>query len=599
MNKDAVVTQQTTLQLLKLCITAIGVFAASAQAADKPNVIFIMTDDLGYGDLGCTGNPVVKTPHIDRLAGEGVQLKNFHVHPFCSPTRAALMTGLHPSRTGVSMTTSRKDILRTDVPTMADYFQASGYRTALFGKWHIGDGCRYSPGYRGFEETLTVRGGGPGTVNDYWGNTKFNDTMLRNGKWVRYEGFTTDVLFTEAMRFIENRCQDVPFFIYLPAFAPHNPRFVPRQWTDTYSEVNGDLAAFAATVTRIDYNVGRLRDFLNTRGLSQNTMVIFTTDNGSSCDESVRVNDGGHRGRKGSPDEHGHRVPCFVHWPKGGLDTKREIPALTTHMDWLPTLIELCQLKKPDIEGLPFDGLSMASLLTDQQNSDDPKWAGRMYTLRNSKGRVIMKGRWRLINGKLCNLDDDPQQRGNVAGKHPELVRELEKHDRDVMASVSETPWKSNRPIYVGETTDECLSFRRPSFYLQGHILAGKRHNATWPVHFLHAGTYELEFRRWAREVNKPLDAAITVEPNEEVVFAGRPVYVNGGGGKGKALPIHAVKLEVGETVSVKEAEPGAAAIVMQITAKEGPATIKATFLDNDGISITTPYYSYIRRVVE
>jgi hypothetical protein len=239
----------------------------------------------------------------------------------------------------------------------------------------------------------------------------------------------------------------------------------------------------------------------------------------------------------------------------------------------------------------------MASLLTAKEDSEDSKWAGRIYALRNSKGRVIMKGRWRLINRKLCNLDDDPQQKGNVAGTHPKLVRELEEHYRDLMASVSETTWKSNRPIYVGETTDECLSFRRPSFYLQGHILAGKRHNATWPVHFLHGGSYELDFRRWAREVGTPLDAAITVKPNQEVVFAGKPVHINGGGAKGKALPIRAVRLEVNGQVSVKDAEPGAAAIVVRITAKEGPASIKATFLDEDGNNITTPYYSYIRQV--
>jgi len=217
------------------------------QAQDRPNVIFIMTDDQRYADLSCTGNPEVKTPHIDRLADEGVRLTDFHVHPFCSPTRAALMTGLHPLRTGVTMTTSRRDILRTDVPTMADWFKASGYRTGLFGKWHIGDGCRYSPEYRGFEETLTVNGGGPGTVNDYWGNTKFNDTMLRNGKWVRYEGFTTDVLFDEAMGYIESKCEDSPFFIYLPTFAPHNPRYVPKEWTDAITGANGNLAAHAAT----------------------------------------------------------------------------------------------------------------------------------------------------------------------------------------------------------------------------------------------------------------------------------------------------------------------------------------------------------------
>jgi len=327
--------------------------------------------------------------------------------------------------------------------------------------------------------------------------------------------------------------------------------------------------------------------------------VIFTTDNGSSCNESVRLNDGGHRGRKGSLEEHGHRVPCFVHWPKGGLDGKREVSALTAHMDWLPTFIELCSLKRPGIEGLPFDGISLVPLLTGKEKSSDPKWADREYVLQSSKGRVIMKGRWRPINGKLTHLDDDPQQRGNVADQHPEIVAALEKYYKDLRVDLGATPWKSKRPIFVGETPNERLSFRRPSFYTQGHILAGKRHNATWPVHFLHAGIYELEFRRWAPEVNQPLDAAITVEPNENVSLVGRSVYVNGGGNKGKTLPIRSVKLEFGDKVSVKNAEPGAAAIIMRITAEEGPATMKATFLDENGNDITTPYYAYIRRIQE
>ncbi len=584
---------------IRAAAIAAGVLCVAAVAAERPNVIFIMTDDQGYGDLSCTGNPVVKTPHIDRLADEGVRLMNFHVHPFCSPTRAALMTGLHPLRTGVTMTTSRKDILRTDVPTMADRFKASGYRTALFGKWHIGDGCRYSPEYRGFEETLTVNGGGPGTVNDYWGNTKFNDTMLRNGKWVRYEGFTTDVLFDEAMAFIESKYKDSPFFIYLPTFAPHNPRYVPKEWTDAITGAKANLAAHAATIGRIDHNVGRLREFLGARGLADNTILIFATDNGSSCPESVKVNDGGHRGKKGSLEEHGHRVPCFVHWPKGGLDKKREIPALTLHMDWLPTFIELCGLKQPELQGLPFDGVSLASLLTGREKSSGPKWAGRMYMLSNSKGRVTMKGRWRLIGRKLTNLDDDPKQMKDVSDEHPELVAALNKHYEDTRASVRKTSWDSKRPIFVGETADERLSFRRPSFYTQGHILAGKRHNATWPVHFLHTGTYEFEFRRWAPEVNQPLDAAITVEPNPNVHMAGRPVYVNHAGAKGKALPIRAVRLEVGDRTIVKEAEPGATAITMRITAEEGPATVKAMFQDKDGKDITTPYYASVRHVAK
>ena len=582
----------------KQILTAFLLSAVALTAwAGSPNVIFIMTDDQGYGDLGCTGHPVIKTPHLDRLAGEAVQLRDFHVHTFCSPTRAALMSGLNPARTGVTMTTTRKDILRTDVPTMADYFKASGYQTALFGKWHIGDGCRYSPGYRGFEETLPVPGGGPGTIGDYWRNAKFNDTMLRNGKWVRYKGCTADVLFTEAMRYIETVRKDSPFFIYLPTFAPHNPRNVPKEWTDSYPSVRGDLADFCATVSRIDYNVGRLRAFLKERKLDENTILVFTTDNGSSCKESVKMHNGGHRGTKGSLEEHGHRVPCFIHWPKGGLDKKREVSALTAHMDWLPTFIDWCHLKKPALPGLPFDGISLAPLLTGGEKSSDPKWSNRVVVLHNKSRSAIMKGRWRLLNGKLSNLDDDPRQERDVAGKHPELVAALEKHSKAFKADIATTAWKSLRPIYVGETSSEPLTFRTPAFWQQGHILTGKKHRPTWPVHFLHTGTYEIEFRRWAPELNQPLDATLTVEPHEAVLLAGRPVYVNRTGPRGKALPIHSVKVIVAGKVQQAKAQPGQTKITLRFSATKGPATIKAMFLDSNGNDITAPYYSHIKQV--
>jgi len=568
------------------------------ESAQRPNVIFIMTDDQGYGDVGCLGNPVLKTPHIDRLADEGVRLTNFHVHSFCSPTRAALMSGLHPGRTGVTATTGRRDILRTDVPTMADWFKASGYRTALFGKWHIGDGYRYSPQYRGFEETMTVSGGGVGTVGDFWQNNRWNDTLLRNGKHVRYEGFVTDALFTEAMNYIEAIDGAAPFFIYLPTFAPHHPWFLAPEWAEPYMKHGANLAYFYGTISRIDYNVGRLREFLKARGLDRNTILIFTTDNGSVSFESIRLFSGGHRGRKGSLEEHGHRVPCFVHWPRGGLDYPRDIPALTAHMDWLPTFVELCHLKKPALEGLPFDGVSMASLLVGKETSGDPKWANRMYTLRNSKGRVIMKGRWRLINRKLTHLDEDPNQEKNVAGQHPEIVASMEAFADELRKSIGQTSWRSNRPVYLGGP-EEHLCFRTAKFFQQGSILAGKRTGGKYPLHFLKGGTYECEFRRWARELNQPLDASITVEAEEHLREMGRPVYVNGGGSKGKALPIAAVRLEMDSQTYEAKAEPGAAAITLKFTAREGPATMNASLLDKHGQHITGPYYIYIRRVSE
>jgi len=410
-----------------MCTPAAEVLEAAApdsrESARRPNVILIMTDDQGYGDVGCHGNPVLKTPHIDRLADEGVRLTNFHVHTFCSPTRAALMSGLHPSRTGVTATTSRKDMLRTDVPTMADWFKASGYRTALFGKWHIGDGYRYSPRYRGFEETMTVPGGGPGTVGDFWKNNRWNDTFQRNGKPVCYEGFGTDALFTEAMNHIKRIGAEAPFFVYLSPFTPHLPWHLPPEWAEPYGKHGAKLAYVYGTISRIDHNVGRLRAFLKAQGLDQNTILIFTTDNGSVSRESVKFFSGGHRGRKGSLEEHA--------------------------------------------------------------------------------------------------------------------------------------------------------------------------------LHFLKGGTYEIEFRRWARELDQPLDASITVEAEKNLRETGRSVTINGGGSRGKALPIAAVSLEIDGKVYQAKAKPGAAAITISFPAKEGPAAMKASFLDRGGKHITGPYYIYIRRLLE
>ena len=286
---------------LSLCFAVPGLVAAQN---DRPNVVLVMTDDQGYGDLGCHGNAHVKTPQLDKLHAESVRFTDFHVSPFCAPTRAALMTGRFSDLTGVRTTIHGRNHLDVRETTMAEYFKSSGYATGHFGKWHLGRNYPFRPMDRGFDQWVGHGDGGIGTASDYWGNDKMNDHYMRNGRWEQFRGFSTDVFFDESMKFIA-RNKDKPFFVYLATNAPHWPWNVKEQWRDEYGDKlarfdktrKRSVADFYATITRFDENLGRLRKFLSDEGLSRNTILIFLTDNGTAG--SWNVYNAGMRGIKG------------------------------------------------------------------------------------------------------------------------------------------------------------------------------------------------------------------------------------------------------------------------------------------------------------
>ncbi|MGB2821551.1 MAG: arylsulfatase, partial [Phycisphaerae bacterium] len=281
----------------------------------KPNVVLVITDDQGYGDLGCHGNEVIRTPNIDRLHGESVRLTNFHVGPTCAPTRAGLMTGRYCNCTGVWHTIAGRSLIRRDEVTMADVFAAGGYRTGIFGKWHLGDNYPFRPQDRGFQDVLVHGGGGVSQTPDYWGNDYFDDTYFRSGVPESCTGYCTDVWFDEAMKFIEAG-RDRPFFCYLPTNAPHGPYNVADSYSRPYRGLIPDQRAnFYGMITNIDDNVGRLRAKLAELGIEENTILIWMTDNGTSAgcslDENEFVREGfnaGMRGMKGSAYDGGHRT---------------------------------------------------------------------------------------------------------------------------------------------------------------------------------------------------------------------------------------------------------------------------------------------------
>ena len=310
-----------------------------AGESSKPNVILIMTDDQGYGDLSCHGNPILKTPNLDRLHAESVRLTNFHVSPFCTPTRAALMTGQYPARTGAYRTSCGRTMMHPDERTIAHVFAENGYATGMVGKWHLGDNSPHRPQDRGFQNVVWHRCGGVGQASDYWGNDYFGDTYERNGKFEKFEGYCTDVWFSEAMRFIDEN-KNTPFFLYLATNAPHGPYRVDPKWSEPYQgKANwGAGPQFYGMIGNIDHNIDMLRQCLARLGLAENTILVFMTDNGTANgaefgrdklnSEAVQGFNAGMRGKKSSVYEGGHRVPFFIYWPAGGLTGGRDINRL-------------------------------------------------------------------------------------------------------------------------------------------------------------------------------------------------------------------------------------------------------------------------------
>ena len=316
-----------------------------------------MTDDQGYGDIGALGNTMIETPNLDQLHAQSVRLTNYHVDPTCSPTRSALLSGRYSTRTGVWHTIMGRSIMNTNELTMAEVFAANGYRTGMYGKWHLGDNYPSRPQDQGFQETFYNGGGGVGQGPDYWGNDYFDDTYFRDGKPEKVSGYCTDVWFDNALGFIEKN-KDQPFFVYLPTNAAHGPFNVAEKYSKPYRDkgVPETMANFYGMITNIDENMGRLMTRLKELELEDNTILIFSTDNGTAAGRTPRQ--GRRRNVAGLQRRHARkqglrvrrRTPRAVLHPlaSGAVSFGgRDVDQLTAHIDILPTFIDLAGLTKP------------------------------------------------------------------------------------------------------------------------------------------------------------------------------------------------------------------------------------------------------------
>ncbi len=446
-------------------LRAMGNLAKTKSLGKRPNVIVILTDDQGYGDLACHGNPFIKTPNMDELYKQSIRLTNFHVSPMCAPTRAALMTGAHEWRSGVTHVGFGQCMLSQDSYTMANCFSDGGYKTAIYGKWHLGSNYPQRPQDKGFQETLNWWGAIPHQNPSHYQNsgTRSDLYLMHNGKWKKTEGFVTDVIFDGAMDWIKENKEN-PFFLFLPTSAPHGPFWsCPEEYQKIYKDMGfkSREAGFYGMVTKVDDKLGQLRKFLREQDLEKDTILVFLTDNGTDGGPRFGRYNAGMLGKKNQIHEGGTRVPCFVSWPgkfKEGVD----VDQLSTHYDILPTLAHICGLNIPD--GVKIDGISLAGWL----KNPDKKWQQRYLCMdfgwfgpRYINAEPLKYGKcavrnhsYRLINGEeLYNVHEDPAQKNNIADQNPELVKKMRR--------IYEKWWKGIKHNLLGPTfiilgSEEC-----------------------------------------------------------------------------------------------------------------------------------------------
>ncbi len=576
----------------------------------KPNVIFVLTDDQGYGDLGCHGNAVIRTPAIDTFHGQAVRFTDFHVGTTCAPTRAGLLTGHHCNSAGVWHTIGGRSLLREDEWTLADALRDAGYRTGHFGKWHLGDSQPFRPHERGFEHSVYHAGGGVGNTGDHWGNDYFDDTYFVNGSPTQFSGYCTDVFFEQALQFIREHAAE-PFFCYIATNAPHGPLNVDARYWEPYrgSPPTEDRARFYGMITNIDENFASLRRTLQELGIEDDTILVFMTDNGTAAGVDLDADgfpfegpgsyNAGMRGKKGYEYDGGHRVPFFLRYPTGGIDGGRDIDALTSYTDFMPTILGLCDVTVPSER--TFHGLSLRPILdghTQPELSDRITVADTQrvaYPVRWRKSSV-MKGTWRLVNGaELYDVASDPSQRRDVSAVHPSLVAQL-RRGYDAWWNLVSEQFERDTPIVLGRdeepvklTTHDLRNDSCSVAWNQGQVREGMVCAGYWAVEVRQSGRYRIDLRRWPEETGYALIAGIDgddVKWRRDCIQSKHASMYSGG----VAVPIRWARLAIGGRAYHAEPAAGDAACSFVVDLDRGAHTLRAAFYDASERTMA-PYY--------
>ncbi len=591
---------------IKSCVMALAmVMMCMGAYAQKPNVVFVLTDDQGYGDIHAHGNKNIKTPHLDKLYENSVRFTDFHVATTCAPSRSGLLTGKYCNKVGVWHTILGRQILSPDETTLAQLFQAAGYKTGIFGKWHLGDNYPYRPQDRGFDEVLIHGGGGITQSPDYWNNDYFDDVYYHNGEPKKFEGYCNDVWFEEATKFIVSN-KKKPFLCYIPTNSPHGPFNIEDKYSDQYKN-NPEIPnpEFYGMISNIDMQVGKLVERLKKEGLYDNTIFIFMTDNGTAAGVKFAKNgdvvsgyNANMRGTKGSPYEGGHRVPFYLHWPKAGFNKGRDISELTSYTDLLPTLAELCKVSQSNVSNL--DGKSLVPLL----NGNTTHWPDRAMVsdvqreefLVKYKQYSVMTKEWRFVNGKeLYKIKEDPAQRHNVIKQYPDKVAELTKEYEKWWTNVSQRADEYSRVI-VGTNHEKVTMLTSHDFHIEGNnypawnqmnVRAAAGENGFWALQASENGRYRIALRRYPRESKLALQA----EAPQELPVPGGMQYK-----KGVGIAIERMKIKIGNQELEQKVTADQSECVFEVNLKKGDFDLYTFMIDKNAKEYGA-YYVYIEKI--
>lgn len=489
------------LALRNLVLFSLATFVALTVDARRPNVLLILTDNQAFDELSCHGHPHVMTPRIDAFAKEGVDFLNFHAPPFCSPSRALLLTGRYAMRAGIHNTIGGVSILHQSEKTLADLLGAQGYRTAVFGKWHLGYSYPFRPEDRGFQETFTHGGGGIGQLEDYFGNDHLDATFRHNGVFEATTGFSSDVLFGRAMKFIE-KSKSEPFFCFVSTPATHRPwqahPEAARKITERGGEYSKNDLALYSMIENIDENVGRILDQLKDLKLAGDTIVIVATDQGTRRERLHK---------ELAYDEY-HQVFCMMRYPPLTTGKGHRSQALSGMVDLAPTILDLCAVPLP----ANLDGRSLRPLLAGQKRWEDDRslivQCPRGRKRSKWKNASVKTQRWRLLEGKLLfDFEADPRQKVDVADQHPEVVEKLKASYERFWNSLPEEEELLSWHV-LGDPKAPEVRLNAMDWYRGGspwHQLHVPKHKTTgaWMVKFARDGVYQFELRHYPREAPK------------------------------------------------------------------------------------------------
>ncbi|MEQ9409227.1 MAG: sulfatase-like hydrolase/transferase [Fuerstiella sp.] len=480
---------------------SLWIMACQAEAAERPNVLVILTDDQGWGDLSVNGNTNLSTPHIDQLATDGASFDRFYVCPVCSPTRAEFLTGRYHPRGGVYSTSAGGERLNLDELTIGDTFKDAGYRTAAYGKWHNGMQYPYHPNGRGFDEFY-------GFCSGHWGNY-WSPMLEHNGEVVQGEGFIIDDLTSHAIDFIRQK-HTAPFFVYVPYNTPHSPMQVPVRWWNKFKDKELMLhnrtpdkedplhvRAALAMCENIDWNVGRLLQTLEETGQAENTIVVYFCDNGPN---GFRWN-GGMKGRKGSTDEGGVRSPCLIRWP-AKIAAGHRVQINGAAIDLHPTLASLAGVK-PQVTKA-FDGVDLSAAILNTADQKDDR-----IIISHWRNKVSAKSaQYRLDNdGRLYDLQEDRGQDRDVSGRYPAVANRLKMAVQDFRNTVLPGYDQDQRPFVIAHPDYPVTQIPARDGKEHGNIKRSNRFpnssfftnwtskddSITWDAEVLSSGRYEVE----------------------------------------------------------------------------------------------------------